>query len=61
MLAVKRYPFSGISVLVVGGGVDEFLAALECWRKGHAVRVLKRQKEMAAAGRECGYSSVREP
>ena len=39
---LKRYPETGISVLVVGAGIGGLTAALECWRKGHSVRILER-------------------
>ena len=39
-----RYPDTGISMLIVGGGIGGLMCALECWRKGHQVRVLERSK-----------------
>ena len=48
--SVKRYPESGISILVVGAGVGGLLAALECWRKGHDVRVLEKSKTEIMTG-----------
>jgi hypothetical protein len=39
---VERHPPSGISVLVVGGGPVGVYTALECWRKGHKVRIIER-------------------
>lgn len=39
-----RYPDTGISVLIVGGGIGGLMCALECWRKGHQVRVLERSR-----------------
>lgn len=40
-IPMKRYPPSGIDVLVVGGGIGGMFAAIECHRKGHNVRVLE--------------------
>ena len=40
----RRYPDTGISILVVGGGVGGLMCALECWRKGHQVRIFERSK-----------------
>ena len=48
--SVKRYPKSGISILVVGAGVGGLLAALECWRKGHDVRVLEKSSTHVMTG-----------
>ena len=39
---LKRYPETGISVLVVGSGIGGLMTALECWRKGHSVQILER-------------------
>lgn len=39
---VARLQPSGISVLVVGAGVGGITAAMECWRKGHDVRIIER-------------------
>ena len=39
---LRRYPETGISVLVVGAGIGGLTAALECWRKGHSVRIFER-------------------
>ncbi|KAM0248328.1 hypothetical protein ACHAP5_003498 [Fusarium lateritium] len=41
-LEVMRYPETGISVLITGAGLGGITCALECWRKGHTVRVLDR-------------------
>ena len=38
----KRYPDTGISILIVGAGVGGLMTALEGWRKGFQVRVLER-------------------
>jgi len=47
---VKIAPASGISVLVVGGGVGGLVAALECARKGHSVRVFEREAAITSGG-----------
>ena len=39
---LKRYPETGISVLIVGSGIGGLMSALECWRKGHSIRILER-------------------
>lgn len=39
---LKRYPETGISVLIVGSGIGGLMTALECWRKGHSVKILER-------------------
>lgn len=39
---VMRYPETGINVLIAGAGLGGLTCALECWRKGHNVRVLDR-------------------
>ncbi|RGP80518.1 fusarubin cluster-monooxygenase [Fusarium longipes] len=41
-LQVMRYPETGINVLIAGAGLGGISCALECWRKGHTVRVLDR-------------------
>ena len=46
----KRYPPSGVSVLIVGAGLGGLFAALECWRKGHEVRIIDRLPVASAAG-----------
>ncbi|KAL6717308.1 hypothetical protein ACLMJK_005223 [Lecanora helva] len=38
----KRYPESGVSVLIVGAGIGGLMSAMECWRKGHTVRIIER-------------------
>ncbi|KAK8129771.1 FAD/NAD(P)-binding domain-containing protein [Apiospora kogelbergensis] len=45
-----RCPPSGISILIVGAGPAGLFAALECWRKGHDVRVIERSSEPTTAG-----------
>lgn len=46
-----RCPPSGISILIVGAGPAGLFAALECWRKGHDVRVIERSSEPTTAGK----------
>ena len=41
---LKRYPPTGIDVLIAGGGLGGMFAALNCYRKGHNVRVLESAK-----------------
>lgn len=41
--SMKRYPPSGISVLVVGGGIGGLTCAIEAYRKGHDVRLVERR------------------
>ncbi|KAJ5637812.1 hypothetical protein N7490_007691 [Penicillium lividum] len=45
-----RSPSSDISILIVGGGVAGLLASLECWRKGHDVRILERSPSRLLSG-----------
>ena len=46
----QRIESSGISVLVVGAGVGGEMAALECWRQGHDVRVIERAANRLLSG-----------
>ncbi|KAF4469575.1 hypothetical protein FALBO_3520 [Fusarium albosuccineum] len=39
---VMRYPETGVNVLIAGAGLGGITCALECWRKGHNVRVIDR-------------------
>lgn len=48
---VKRDPPSGIDVLIVGAGVGGLVAAIECHRKGHAVRIWERSESAVAGGK----------
>ncbi|ORY62410.1 uncharacterized protein BCR38DRAFT_525408 [Pseudomassariella vexata] len=41
---------SGIAVLIVGAGVGGLMAALECHRKGHSVRIFEKSKTASAGG-----------
>ncbi|PWY89450.1 FAD/NAD(P)-binding domain-containing protein [Aspergillus sclerotioniger CBS 115572] len=46
----KRYPATDISVLIVGAGVAGLMAALECWRNGHNIRIIERSPEQVTTG-----------
>lgn len=48
----QRYPETGISVLIVGAGVAGLMAALECWRNGHDVRIVERSPEEVTTGKQ---------
>lgn len=48
---VGSYPSTGIDVLIVGTGLAGLVAALECTRKGHNVRVLERNGDINTAGK----------
>ena len=54
---VGSYESTGIDVLIVGTGLAGLVAALECTRKGHNVRVLERNSDINTAGErasQCG-------
>lgn len=53
---VEISPPSDISVLVIGGGVGGLVAALECTRKGHSVRVFEREPAVSSAGLDVLHS-----
>jgi 2-polyprenyl-6-methoxyphenol hydroxylase-like FAD-dependent oxidoreductase len=48
---VGSYEPTGIDVLIVGTGLAGLVAALECTRKGHNVRVLERNADVNTAGK----------
>lgn len=50
--AVECAASTGINVLIVGAGVGGLTTAVECYRKGHAVRVLERSSKASTGGRE---------
>ncbi|GME35742.1 FAD binding domain protein [Neofusicoccum parvum] len=45
-----RYPESGVSVLVVGGGIGGLSCAIEAYRKGHNVRLVEKQVNINDGG-----------
>lgn len=47
---VMRYPETGINVLIAGAGLGGLTCALECWRKGHTVRILDRSPRAVCTG-----------
>ena len=49
--SVKRYPETGIDVLIVGAVVGGLTAALECYRKGHKVQIYEREPSISTAGK----------
>lgn len=49
---VGSYEPTGIDVLIVGTGFAGLVAALECTRKGHNVRVLERNASVNTAGEQ---------
>lgn len=53
-----RFTPTGISVLIVGGGVAGLLAALECWRKGHEVRIVERSPSRVQSGKPSPYGGA---
>lgn len=54
----ERHPSTGISVLIIGAGVGGIMTALECWRKGHDVRILERGSGPVETGRCALYIDV---
>jgi heterodisulfide reductase subunit A-like polyferredoxin len=48
---MQRYP---LTVLVVGAGVGGLTVALECYRKGHNVRIFGREPSISTAGKHSG-------
>ncbi|KAK7222478.1 hypothetical protein V2G26_010481 [Clonostachys chloroleuca] len=50
ILFMKRYPSSGMSVLVVGGGIAGLSFAIEAYRKGHDVKILERRPDFKDYG-----------
>jgi heterodisulfide reductase subunit A-like polyferredoxin len=47
---MEREPSTGISILVVGGGIAGFTLAIEAYRKGHDVRVVERRPQGEYSG-----------
>lgn len=48
--SMTRYPPSGLSILIVGGGIGGLSFAIEAYRKGHSVRVIERRPDYTDAG-----------
>lgn len=48
---MERETETGISILVVGGGIAGLTFAIEAHRKGHTVHVIERRPEEATSGR----------
>jgi choline dehydrogenase-like flavoprotein len=48
---VGSYESTGIDILIVGTGLAGLVAALECTRKGHNVKVLERSPTINTAGK----------
>lgn len=47
---MKRYPSSGVSVLVIGGGIAGLGFAIEAFRKGHQIRLIERRPDFQDFG-----------
>lgn len=45
-----RYPKSGVSILIVGGGIGGLSCAIEAHRKGHSVRLVEKQMDINDGG-----------
>jgi hypothetical protein len=48
----ERWEQSGISILIVGAGVAGLMAALECWRQGHEVRIIEKSTTRLLSGKQ---------
>lgn len=48
---IKRQPSSGLSILVVGGGIAGLGFAIEAYRKGHDIRIIDRRPNFDDYGR----------
>lgn len=48
---IERKPSSGLSILVVGGGIAGLGFAIEAYRKGHEVRIIDRRPNFDDYGR----------
>jgi 2-polyprenyl-6-methoxyphenol hydroxylase-like FAD-dependent oxidoreductase len=49
----KRSPETGLSILVVGGGIGGLCFAIEAYRKGHNVRIVERRPGLSELGKSC--------
>ncbi|KAI1133279.1 FAD/NAD(P)-binding domain-containing protein [Nemania abortiva] len=47
---VKRLSLTGISIIVVGGGVGGLMFALEAWRQGHDVKIFEKNSGLDTLG-----------
>ncbi|KAI0873009.1 FAD/NAD(P)-binding domain-containing protein [Hypoxylon argillaceum] len=47
---VRRYPRTGIKVVISGAGIGGMFAALECWRKGNDVEILEQNDALSTIG-----------
>lgn len=52
MASIKRYPSSGLSTLVIGGGIAGLSFAIEAYRKGHDVRLVDRRPDFDDYGKK---------
>lgn len=48
---IERQPSSGLSILVVGGGIAGLGFAIEAYRKGHDIRIIDRRPNFDDYGR----------
>ena len=55
---LKRFPETEISVLIVGSGIGGLTSALECWRKGHSVRIWERSAGPVYSGELCRKTTM---
>lgn len=53
---IKRQPSSGLSILVVGGGIAGLGFAIEAYRKGHNIRIIDRRPNFDDYGRRKRFS-----
>lgn len=57
--SLKRYPSSGLSALVVGGGIAGLAFAIEAYRKGHDVRIVERRPDFNDYGQYMAITPIR--
>lgn len=46
----QGFPPTGISILIVGAGVAGIMAAIDCHRQGHTVRIVERAESRLVSG-----------
>lgn len=51
-IPMQRYPPSGLSILIVGGGLAGLAFAIEAFRKGHDVRIIERRPDFQDFGKQ---------